>query len=107
MSGREAALIAGMFLVTFGARYPILALANRFSLPQPVLDALRFIPPAVLAAIVAPALLISDAGMVDVALSNRFLVAGIVAAVVAWQRQNLLLTIVVGMAMVWIWPYMV
>ena len=57
MSSFEMLLVAGMFLVTFGVRYPVLALVSRVTLPPAVLGALKFIPPAVLTAIIVPAVL--------------------------------------------------
>ena len=95
----EPLLILGMFAATFVARYPVLALASRVDLPQNVVDALKFIPPAVLTAIILPAVLYTgENGALAVGLSNIFLVAGAVAVIVSWRTKNLLLTITVGMA---------
>jgi len=102
MSQSELIMIVGMMAVTFGVRYPVLAITGRITLPPPVLNALKFIPPAVLSAIIVPALLIPD-GELDIGYTNAYLVAGLFAAVVAWRRKNLLLTIVVGMAVFWLW----
>ncbi len=57
--------------------------------------ALRFVPAAVLSALVFPALLLVN-GAPSVA--NPRLLAGLVAALVAWRTRNLLATIAVGMA---------
>ena len=46
----EVLLVAGMALVTFGVRYSVLVLVGRMPLPQPLVRALRFVPPAVLCA---------------------------------------------------------
>lgn len=102
MSTWEFALIAGMTVVTFGVRYPVLALVSRLELPQPLVDALRFIPPAVLAAIVAPAVFMPN-GELDLSMANAHLVAGAVAALAAWRTRNLLLTIGLGMGVFWLW----
>ena len=48
----EFLLVAGMAAVTFAVRWPVLTVVGRIPLPQPVLDALKFIPPAVLTAII-------------------------------------------------------
>ena len=106
MTRQELILIAGMMAVTFGVRYPVLAITGRMSLPRPVMDALKFIPPAVLTAIIVPAVLMPG-GELDIGFSNAYLVAGFVAAVVAWRRSNLLLTIVVGMGVFWGWRVLV
>lgn len=92
----EWLLILGMALVTFGVRYPMLAVIGRLRLPDTVLRALRYVPAAVLTAIVVPAVLMPD-GAPDLRLENAYLSGSIVAALVAWRTKNLLLTIVVGM----------
>ena len=97
MSSFEMVLVAGMFLVTFGVRYPVLALVSRVTLPPAVLGALKFIPPAVLTAIIVPAVL-QPQGQLDVSLHNAYLIAAVAAALISWRTKNLLLTIVLGMA---------
>lgn len=80
---------------TFAMRASFLAAANRMaSVPPPVRRVLRQIPPAALASIVLPALVRAD-GTLDL-LSPR-LVAGALAAVVAWRTRNVALTLAVGM----------
>jgi branched-subunit amino acid transport protein len=59
--------------------------------------ALRFVPVAVLVALIVPDLLQPPAVGATVPLNPR-LPAGIVAAAVAWYTRNVTLTIVVGMA---------
>lgn len=95
-------MIAGMALVTFAVRYPVLALVGKIDLPEPVFRTLRFVPPAILGAIILPALLFKD-DRVYIAPDNSYLVAGIVAGLVAWRSKNLLLTIVLGMLALWGW----
>jgi branched chain amino acid efflux pump len=94
----EVLLIGGMAAVTFLIRYPMLALVGKIELPRPVFEALGYVPPAVLAAIVVPALLMPDGSTIVVSLANRGLLAGALAALVMAVSKNLLLTIVVGMA---------
>ena len=98
---REVFLITGMAAVTYAIRYPIITLLGRFTIPQPVLAALKFVPPAVLSAIIVPALLMPD-GQIDLALTNTRLLAGLLAIFIAWRTKNLLLTIVVGMVGLWL-----
>lgn len=92
----EWLLILGMALVTFGVRYPMLAVIGRLRLPDTALRALRYVPAAVLTAIVVPAVLMPD-GALDLRLENAYLPGAVVAALVAWRTKNLLLTIIVGM----------
>ncbi len=98
MTGREIALILGMFLVTFGVRYPVLAFASRVELPALVRRSLKYIPAAVLSAIIVPAVLIPDGVYLDASLNNSYLVAGLAAVAISWRTKNLLLTILLGMA---------
>lgn len=105
MTASEFLLVAGMALVTFLVRYPVLALVSRVTLPQVMLDGMKFIPPAVLAAIIAPAMFM-PAGALDLSLSNAYLVAGIAAGLIAWRWRNLLATIVLGMAIFLFWRWL-
>lgn len=89
-------LIFFMMLVTFGVRYPVLALVGRIKLPAVVERALKFVPVAVLSALSAPIVLIND-GNWNITPFNAYLVASIVAILVAWKTRHLLLTIVIGM----------
>jgi len=67
---------------------------------------LRFIPPAIIAAIIAPQLLLAD-GSPAVALDNERLLAGAAAFVVAWFTEDILATIVAGMAVLWALVFLV
>ena len=84
-------------LLTFGIRMSFIYLFGRFKIPETVKRSLRFVPPAVLSAIVAPALLMQDNSM-DISLGNSRLLAGGIAILVAWRTRNTLLTILSGMA---------
>ena len=106
MTTRELLLVLGMMAVTFGVRYPVLAMVGRLELPPRVQATLRFIPPAVLSAIVAPAVF-APQGELWLSYSNSYLVAGAVAALVAWRTRNLLWTIVVGMVTFWLWRWLI
>lgn len=99
-------LVAGMAAVTFGVRYPVLVLVGRIPLPASVFRALRYVPPAVLTAIIVPAVLMPE-GTVDVSPTNAYLVAGIASALVAWRSKSLLLTIIVGMVVMLLWQVVV
>lgn len=98
----EALLIVGMAAVTFAVRYPVMAILGKVPLPNPLLRALRYVPPAVLTAIIVPAALMPS-GELQLNINNAYLVAGVVAVLVSWRTKNLLLTIIVGMAAFWLW----
>jgi len=93
--------ILGAGLCTWFLRLSFIELWQWMSVP-PLLDrALRYVPPAVLAALVVPALARSG-GTIDLSPDNLRLMAGIAAAVVAWFSRNVLLTLAVGMGMLWL-----
>lgn len=102
----EFLMIAGMAVVTFAVRYPVLWLVGRYQLPEAWLRALRFVPAAVLSALIVPAILFPTGGPLPNPVTNPYLVAGIVAAVVAWARRSLLLTLAVGMIVFWGWRWL-
>jgi branched-subunit amino acid transport protein len=80
---------------TFAMRASFLAAAHRLArVPLWAERLLRQIPPAALAALVAPALLRPE-GHLD--LVQPRLVAGVIAAAVAWRTGNVVLTLVVGL----------
>ena len=72
----EVLLIGGMAAVTFAIRYPVLALLGRIELPKPALRALRYVPVAVLMAIIVPAVLIPNGDRIWVGIGNNSLIAG-------------------------------
>ncbi len=102
----EALLVAGMALVTFAVRYPVLALLGKIPLPEPIFRALRYVPAAVLTAIIVPVVVIGQDNRLDLRLTNAYLIAGLVSALVAWRTRSLLLTIVLGMVALWGWRWL-
>jgi branched-subunit amino acid transport protein len=92
--------ILGAGVVTFAMRLSFIALLGRIRIPPPLERALRFVPAAVLTAVVIP-LLFYENGALDVSLGNERLLAGLVAALIAWRTRNVLFTLVGGMATLW------
>jgi len=88
-------LMAG--ILTFATRLSFIALLERIKLPSWFQRSLRFVPLAVLSAILAPEL-VFPAGSGDFPLRNPQLLSGLVAILVAWRTRNVILTIVVGIA---------
>lgn len=98
----EFLLITGMVIVTFLIRYPVLAMSGRLQLAPWFLQLLRFVPPTVLTAIVVPAVLMpNDQLWLD--FTNARLIGAIAAVGIGVWRKNLLLTIVIGMLVFFIW----
>lgn len=101
MSGAALWLtMLAMGLITFALRVSFIALSDRFKLPTLVQRALRFVPVAVLPAIVVPAIVFRDGGL-ELTLSNEKLLAGLVASVVAWYTKSIIWTLLAGMIALW------
>lgn len=98
----EILMIFGMFLVTFGVRYPPLAIVGKLELPENVLRALRYVPVAVLTAITVPATLMPQ-GDLYLSINNAYLIGAIVAILISWRTKNLLATIIIGMVVFLAW----
>ena len=89
-----AVVVAGVG--TFLLRASFLFLFERVGGVPPRLErALRYVPAAVLAALVIPALVAPDGA--PTVLGNDRLLAGALAALVAWRTESVLATISVGM----------
>lgn len=88
-------------LGTFLLRFLFIYLFGKIAMPNWLSRALRFVPAAALAALVFPALT-HPAGHIDLSLHNLRLFAGLGGAIVAWKTRNVLLTILVGMVLLWL-----
>ena len=88
-------LIGG--LVTFATRLSFILLLDRLKVPDWFRRGLRFVPVAVLSAIILPELT-NPNGTLFLSWRNPQLLAGAVAILVAWRTKNVILTIVAGMA---------
>ena len=92
--------IFGAGAVTFAVRLSFIAILGRIQIPPPLGRALRFVPAAVLTAVVVPLLLYDD-GALNVSSGNERLLAGLVASLIAWRTRSVLFTLVGGMATLW------
>jgi branched-subunit amino acid transport protein len=87
-------------LLTFSTRLSFIALLERIQLPAAFLRALRFVPIAVLSAIIAPELALKN-NQLFISLSNPRLLAGIAATAVAYRTRSVVWSILAGMAVFW------
>lgn len=94
------AMMIGIGLTTFAIRFVPIALLARLDLPEWLKSALRFVPPAVMTAIVTPALFFAG-GAPNIAADWPRLAAASLAAVVAWRTRSTLWTVVLGMLALW------
>lgn len=94
-------------IATYAIRLSFIHLFGRIDeVPERARQLLRFVPPAVLAALVVPDLVTIRPGVVETLLDER-LIAGVVAGAVAWVTENVFATIVTGMATLWLFRFLV
>ena len=91
-------VIIGVGLVSLLLRTSFLVLLRDRHLPERVTSSLGLVPAAVLAALIAPDLLLSPStGTLD--LFGPRLLAGLIAALVAWRTRSVLWTLVAGLGL--------
>ena len=94
-------LLLLMGLITFGLRLSLIAMAGRLEVPPFARRVLRLVPAAVLSAIIFPEVL-RPGGELNLSTANLRLLAAVLAALVAWRTRNVVATVGVGMAALWI-----
>lgn len=87
--------------VTFLLRASFIAFADPHRFPRLFRQALAFVPPSVLPAIVAPGLLLRG-DVIDASTGNPRWIAGLVAIAVAARTRSTLATVLAGMAALWL-----
>lgn len=92
-----SAIVFGMFVVTFGTRFGLFARAHKVNMPAWLESALKFVPVAVLSAIIAPMIVMPEKELC-LSIANPWLIGALVAFLVGIWRQQQLLTIVSGVA---------
>ena len=92
-------------LLTYGMRLFFILLVGKKEIPTNVKNTLQFVPPAVLTAIIIPDVLFSD-NVLNISMSNYRIFATILACFVAWKTKNAILTVVIGMLVIWSLQYL-
>ena len=88
---------------TYAIRLSMLVFVRPERLPTTARDALEFVMPAVLVAIMLPAVLYTgDDASFDLSVGNERLLAAMIAGATAWLAKNVWLTVGVGMAALWL-----
>lgn len=87
---------------TYLTRLSFVGLLGSRAMPAWAERPLQFVAPAVLAALVAPAVLLREGSLEVVPGANPRLYAAAVAALVAWRFRNLAAAIVAGMGSLWL-----
>jgi len=105
--GTVWAVVLVVGIATYGIRLSFLYLFGRVeSVPPRVRTALRYVPPAVFAALVVPRVVTVEPTLAATLFDER-LVAGVLAGVVAWRTGDIALTVVVGMGALWLLRFVV
>jgi branched-subunit amino acid transport protein len=94
-------MILGTAAVTFALRFSFLGTVKPHALAPSVKEALRFVPAAVFAAIVAPQVMIRN-DAIDFAPDNPRLLAALAALAIAWLTRSVTWTLVAGMVALWL-----
>jgi branched-subunit amino acid transport protein len=98
----EFAIIVTIGVGTYLLRLSSIGILGERTMPDWAMVPLRFVAPAVLAALVAPAVLLRD-GSIDLSpVTNPRALAALVALLIAWKTKNVAAVIVAGMAVVWL-----
>lgn len=100
-SAQVWAIIGALGLGCFSLRLSFIQLHGwLFEFPPAVERSLGYLPPAILAALVVTQLVDPDGSLITMVVNERVLAGG-VAAVVAWRTRSMSATIGVGMAVLW------
>lgn len=94
-------IMLALALGTFLIRISFIVLFSKQEVNPLILRALRFVPASVLSALVIPQILTRN-NSIQISLANPQLIAGIVAALIAWRTKNVPLTILGGMVVLWV-----
>ena len=87
----------------YGIRLSMLVFVRHDALPVAAREALKFVTPAVMAAIILPAVVYTNgSGTFDVGFGNERVLAAVVAGGVAWRTRAVWPTIAVGMVALWV-----
>lgn len=92
-------------LLTFLMRLAFLWPSSQALLPRNVEQALRFVPPAVLTALIVPDLLHQSSFFLP-AVDVARLVAALVALIIAWRTRRIVVTLIVGMVTLWLLTFL-
>ena len=100
MNDATAILVIGVG--TYLLRLSFIGIIGDRAMPDWAMVPLRFVAPAVLAALVAPAVLLRDGGVDLSPVTNPRAIAALIALLIAWKTKNVGAVIVAGMAVVWV-----
>ena len=96
------AVIIAVGALNYLSRLSFIAVFARVEMSPRVARALRFVPAAMLTAIVVPAVVFAAPATLALSFTNPKLVAALIAAWLAWRTKSATITIVAGMVALWV-----
>lgn len=97
--------IAGMVFITYAIRLSFLAWGHRFSFPAWLERALRYVPVAVLTALIVP-MTLAPQDALNLSLGNAYIPGALTSAAVAWWSRHTLAAIVSGFVVYGLWRWL-
>ena len=99
-------VIFGLWVANYLPRMLPMVVLSKIKIPKTIITWLEFIPPAVLAAILAPTLLMPDNKAINITLQNNYLLAAIPSLAVAIKTKSLVWTLIAGIASMAVLQYL-
>jgi branched chain amino acid efflux pump len=93
------AIIVAVGAINYASRLSFIAFFARRTMPPLLGRALRYVPPAMLMALIVPMVITPPAGIETI---NPRIPAAVVAGIVAWWSRSTLKTMFAGMASLWL-----
>ena len=106
LNGDWALTLAGMVVVTYGIRLSFLVFGHSVKFPSWLERALRYVPAAVLTALIVP-MALAPQGAIDLSLHNAYLPGTIAAVAVALWTRHTLAAILGGFVVYGLWRWLV
>jgi len=97
--------VAGMVAVTYGIRLSFLVFGHRLSFPAWLERALRYVPAAVLTALIVP-MALAPREVIDLSVANAYFPGAVVAGAVALFTEHTLAAILSGFAAYGLWRWL-
>ena len=86
---------------TFLSRYSFFWLAEKRKLSAKWIEILHFVPPAVMSALIVPGVVLPGLENGEGLLTPR-VIAALLATVIAWKSNNVIMTFISGMVCLWV-----
>ncbi len=97
-------IILGAGLATYLTRFPLMVISGNREISPKLAKLMSFIAPAVLTSLIAPAIFLRE-GRIDLSLSNSYIIASVITAIIAYFSKNMLVTVISGIASVAVLMY--